>query len=189
MTEIRHLGLDGVLEIIPRKFGDERGFFSETFNANVLKEQGVDIDFVQDNHSFSAQKGVLRGLHFQTPPHAQDKLVRVTRGSVFDVIVDIRNGSPTFGKWVGVEVSAKKWNQVLVPKGFAHGFVTLEDNTEFLYKVSDFYSPDCDRSIRFDDPAIGIEWPLDAADAILSDKDRAAGLLANTETGFSYEGT
>ncbi|GGB61190.1 dTDP-4-dehydrorhamnose 3,5-epimerase [Roseibium aquae] len=186
MTEIRPLGLEGVVEIIPKKFGDERGFFSETFNAKVLKEAGIEIDFVQDNHSFSAQKGVLRGLHFQTPPFAQDKLVRVTRGAVFDVVVDIRKGSPTFAKWVGVEISAKKWNQVLVPKGFAHGFVTLEPDTEFLYKVSNYYSRDCDRSIRFDDPQIGVEWPIDSA-VILSDKDRAAGLLAETETGFHCE--
>lgn len=188
MLEVRELGLDGVVEILPRKFGDERGFFSETYNAKAMKEAGIDIAFVQDNHSLSAEKGVLRGLHFQTPPCAQDKLVRVVRGSVFDVIVDIRKGSPTFGQWVGVEISAAKWNQVLVPRGFAHGFLTLGPDTEFLYKVSSYYAPDCDRSVRFDDPAIGIDWPLDGADLILSDKDRDAPLLADTDTGFTYEG-
>ncbi|WP_209015412.1 dTDP-4-dehydrorhamnose 3,5-epimerase [Roseibium limicola] len=188
MPEFRPLGLDGVIEILPKKFGDDRGFFSETYNAKAFEEVGINLGFVQDNHSFSAQQGVLRGLHFQTPPFAQDKLVRVTRGSVFDVIVDIRKGSPTFAQWIGVEISAKKWNQVLVPKGFAHGFVTLEPDTEFLYKVSNYYSKECDRSIRFDDPAIGVEWPVDTADAILSDKDRTAALLTETDTGFVYEG-
>jgi len=188
MPEFRPLGLDGVIEILPDKFGDDRGFFSETYNSRTFADAGIHLDFVQDNHSFSAEKGVLRGLHFQTPPFAQDKLVRVTRGSVFDVVVDIRRGSPTYAKWVGVEISAAKWNQLLVPKGFAHGFVTLEPDTEFLYKVSNFYSRECDRSVRFDDPEIGIDWPVDVSQAILSEKDRAAGLLAETDTGFIYEG-
>ncbi|WP_114008015.1 dTDP-4-dehydrorhamnose 3,5-epimerase [Cohaesibacter intestini] len=187
MLDVTDLGLDGVVEIKPRQFGDERGFFSETYNAQAMKDAGIDIEFVQDNHSLSVEKGVLRGLHFQTPPFAQDKLVRVVRGSVFDVIVDFRQGSPTFGKWVGVEISAEKWNQVLIPKGFGHGFLTLEPNTEFLYKVSNFYSKECDRSVRFDDPAIGIEWPLSHDCLILSDKDKTAPLLADTDTGFSYE--
>ena len=188
MPEFRPLGLDGVIEILPDKFGDDRGFFSETYNARTFADAGIDLNFVQDNHSFSTEKGVLRGLHFQTPPFAQDKLVRVTRGSVFDVVVDIRQGSPTYAKWIGVEISAAKWNQVLVPKGFAHGFVTLEQDTEFLYKVYNFYSRDCDRSVRFDDPQIGIDWPVDASQVVLSEKDRAAGLLAETDTGFTYEG-
>lgn len=187
MLDVRPLGLDGVVEIKPKQFGDERGFFSETYHADAMKAVGIDIAFVQDNHSLSVEKGVLRGIHFQTPPFAQDKLVRVVRGSVFDVIVDFRQGSPTFGQWVGVEISAEKWNQVLIPKGFGHGFLTLEPNTEFLYKVSNFYSKDCDRSVRFDDPAIGIEWPLPHDCLILSDKDKNAPLLADTDTGFSYE--
>ncbi len=187
MLKVRELGLDGVVEIVPTQFADERGFFSEVYNAQRMQEAGIAIDFVQDNHSLSVQKGVLRGLHFQTPPFAQDKLVRVVRGSVFDVIVDIRKGSPTFGKWVSMVVSAEKWNQVLVPKGFAHGFLTLEPNTEFLYKVSNYYSKECDRSVRFDDPAIGIEWPIDMSDLILSDKDKNAPLLSETDTGFVYE--
>ncbi|WP_153772176.1 dTDP-4-dehydrorhamnose 3,5-epimerase [Labrenzia sp. CE80] len=188
MPQFKNLGLDGVIEIVPDKFGDQRGFFSETYNAQTYAEAGIALDFLQDNHSWSAEKGVLRGLHFQKPPFAQDKLVRVTRGSVFDVIVDIRQGSPTFAKWVGVEISADKWNQVLVPKGFAHGFVTLEPQTEFLYKVTNYYSKECDRSIRFDDPEIGVEWGVDPQSVILSDKDRLAPLLADIDTGFTYKG-
>jgi dTDP-4-dehydrorhamnose 3,5-epimerase len=182
MVEIRPLGLDGVLEIQPRKFADDRGFFSETFSAQSLASVGINLTFVQDNHSYSASAGVLRGLHYQLPPKAQDKLVRVVRGSIFDVAVDIRKGSPTFGKWVGLEVSAEKWNQILVPAGFAHGFVTLEPNTEVLYKVTDDYSPKHDRSIRFDDPSIGIEWPIDKSRLQLSMKDQAAPLLADADT-------
>lgn len=186
MVEVRDLGLAGVVEILPRKFEDERGFFSETWNATDLTGAGIDIAFVQDNHSLSRARGVLRGLHFQTPPFAQDKLVRVLRGAVFDVAVDIRQGSPTFGQWVGLELSASAWNQILVPKGFAHGFVTLEPDTEVVYKVSAGYSQPHDRSIRFDDPAIGIQWPVESADITLSAKDVAAPLLADVETGFSY---
>jgi dTDP-4-dehydrorhamnose 3,5-epimerase len=148
---------------------------------------GIDEDFVQDNHSFSAAKGVLRGLHFQTPPTAQDKLVRVTRGSVFDVAVDIRRGSPSFGRWVGLVLSAELWNQIWVPKGFAHGFVTLEPDCEVQYKVTAPYDPACDRGIRYDDPAIGIAWPIGADAVQTSDKDRTAPLLADTDTGFTYE--
>jgi len=182
--DIRPLGLDGVVEIRPRKFGDDRGFFSETWNAEAMAEAGLDLPFVQDNHSYSAARGVLRGLHFQLPPAAQDKLVRVTRGAIFDAVVDIRRGSPSFGHWVGLVVSAEEWNQILVPRGFAHGFVTLEEHTEVQYKVTAPYRPDLDRAIRFDDPAIGIEWPI-AADAVqLSAKDAAAPLLQDVETGF-----
>jgi len=186
MAEFRPLSLKGAYEIIPNKFGDERGFFSETYNANEFAEHGIDIDFVQDNHSFSAAKGVLRGLHLQTPPFAQDKLVRVTHGSVFDVLVDVREGSPTYKQWVGIEVSAKKWNQVLVPKGFLHGFLTLEENTEFHYKVSAFYAPENDRSVRFDDPEIGIEWPIASDQLQLSDKDKNAPLFQDADiSGFN----
>ncbi|PSH63803.1 dTDP-4-dehydrorhamnose 3,5-epimerase [Phyllobacterium brassicacearum] len=175
--EVRPLALEGVLEILPRKFGDDRGFFSETYNAESFAEAGITLQFVQDNHSLSASKGVLRGLHYQLPPRAQDKLVHVVKGSILDVVVDIRESSPTFSKWTSLEVSAKKWNQILVPKGFAHGFVTLEENTEVVYKVTDYYSPEHDRSVRFDDPSIGIEWPFDASAIQLSDKDRKAPLL------------
>lgn len=186
MPSFRELDLDGVIEIVPDRFGDERGFFSEVYNAAVYKANGVGADFVQDNHSVSGPAGVLRGLHFQFPPAAQAKLVRVVKGAVFDVAVDIRKGSPNYGKWVGLEISAARWNQLYIPAGFAHGFVTLEPDTEFLYKVSAPYSPDHDRSIRFDDPAIGIDWPVDLANVILSSKDKAARTLAETETGFTY---
>lgn len=179
MVEIRNLGLEGVLEIVPRKFGDDRGFFSETYNAVEFDKAGLSLEFVQDNHSYSASKGVLRGLHYQLPPRAQDKLVRVVRGAILDVAIDIRRGSPTFGKWVALEVSAAKWNQILVPKGFAHGFVTLTDDTEVIYKVTDLYSPEHDRSIRFDDPQIAIDWPFPASGLTLSEKDRNAPFLAD----------
>lgn len=178
---VRPLELDGLLEISPRKFGDDRGFFSETYNAKSFAEAGVDLTFVQDNHSYSVAKGVVRGLHYQLPPFAQDKLVRVARGAILDVAVDIRKSSPTFGRWVAQEVSAVKWNQILVPKGFAHGFVTLVENTEVIYKVTNYYSPEHDRSIRFDDPVIGIDWPLPASGVQLSDKDQKAPLFADAE--------
>ncbi len=178
---VRPLELVGLLEISPRKFGDGRGFFSETYNAKSFAEAGIDLTFVQDNHSYSAAKGVVRGLHYQLPPFAQDKLVRVTRGAILDVAVDIRKSSPTFGKWVALEVSAEKWNQILVPKGFAHGFMTLVENTEVIYKVTEYYSPEHDRSIRFDDPAIGISWPVPSSSVQLSDKDMKAPLFKDAE--------
>ncbi|PWU72796.1 dTDP-4-dehydrorhamnose 3,5-epimerase [Ochrobactrum sp. POC9] len=179
--QVRPLGLDGVFEILPRKFGDDRGFFSETYKANALSDAGIDFSFVQDNHSYSAAKGVVRGLHYQLPPFAQDKLVRVTRGAILDVVVDIRKSAPTFGKWIALEISDEKWNQILVPKGFAHGFITLTEDTEVIYKVSDYYAPEYDRSIRFDDPAIGVNWPIPESGVQLSAKDEKAPLLANAE--------
>lgn len=181
MLEVRPLDLEEVLEITPQRFGDERGFFSETYNSERFAEAGIDLVFVQDNHSLSAAPGVVRGLHYQLPPRAQDKLVRVVRGAILDVAVDIRRSSPNFGRWVALEISAEKGNQILVPKGFAHGFVTLVENTEIVYKVTDYHSPEHDRSIRFDDPAIGIKWPVPAGGFQLSDKDRGAKLLAETE--------
>ena len=184
MIEVRPLGLPGVLEIRPARLADERGFFSEVWNQRAFAEAGVELDFVQDNHSLSREAGVLRGLHFQTPPFAQDKLVRVSRGAVFDVAVDIRRSSPTCGQWVGARLSAAEWNQILVPKGFAHGFLTLDPDTEVQYKVTAPYSGEHDRAIRFDDPAVGIEWPMVPEALILSDKDRSAPLLADIETGF-----
>ena len=149
-----------------------------------MARAGFDIPFVQDNHSYSAAKGVLRGLHFQLPPAAQHKLVRVSRGSIFDVAVDIRRGSATFGQWVGVIISAELWNQLLIPPGFAHGLLTLEAHSEVQYKVSAPYRPELDRAIRFDDPAIGIQWPMQAVQIVMSDKHRAAPLLSAVETGF-----
>ncbi len=179
--EVRPAGLDGVLEVLPARFGDSRGFFSEVYNKQRFCEAGVDLEFVQDNHSLSREAGVLRGLHYQLPDRAQDKLVRVLRGRIFDVAVDIRRGSSTFARWVARELSADRWNQLLVPKGFAHGFLTMEPNTEVAYKVSDYYSPAHDRSILYCDPDIGIEWPIAAGSVVLSDKDRAAPLLKDAE--------
>ena len=175
--------LPELLELIPYRFQDERGFFSEVWSDERFAAAGIAATFVQDNVSVSKTKGVIRGLHFQAPPAAQAKLVRVSRGAVFDVGVDIRRSSPTFGRWAGVVLSAEKWNQLYVPQGFAHGFVTLEDDTEVNYKVSAAYSPENERSIRWDDPAIGIEWPI-AVQPTLSAKDEAAPLLADVETGF-----
>ena len=181
MIEVRKLGLDGVLEIRVRRFEDDRGFLSETYNARDFEKAGIGVQFVQDNLSVSPSRGVLRGLHYQLDPAAQDKLVRVARGSVFDVAVDIRRGSPTFGRWTGLELSAKAGNQMFVPAGFAHGFVTLEDNTEVIYKVSALYSREHERAIRFDDPDIGIDWPIPSTEIRLSEKDRAASRLIDAD--------
>jgi dTDP-4-dehydrorhamnose 3,5-epimerase len=184
--EVRQLDLDGVFEIVPAKYGYDRGFFSETWNRNVFAKAGISLEFVQDNHSLSSAPGTLRGLHYQTPPYAQAKLVRVVRGAIFDVAVDIRQGSPTFSRWTGIEVSSQRWNQLLVPVGFAHGFVTLMPDTEVVYKVDAVYSPDHDRSIRYDDPSIGIRWPAELKPFQLSEKDHKAPLLADSDTGFFY---
>lgn len=181
MLEIRDLELGGVREIRPDRHSDERGFFSEVWNAATWAEHGLDLAFVQDNHSLSRKRGVLRGLHYQVEPFAQQKLVRVTQGAVFDVAVDIRQTSPTFGRWTSVILSAAEWNQIFIPEGFAHGFMTLEDDTEVQYKVTAPYSAAHDRSICWNDPAIGIEWPLDEAELTLSPKDRSAPLLAEAE--------
>ena len=158
--------------VTPKKFGDARGFFSEVYNRATWEGAGLRFEFIQDNHSFSAAAGTLRGLHFQTPPFAQAKLLRVGRGRILDVAVDIRRTSPTFGKYVAVELSAENWRQMLVPVGFAHGFVTLEPDTEVLYKTTAVYSPANDRGIAWDDEDIGVAWPLPAAGPTLSDKDR-----------------
>lgn len=187
--DISQTALEGVLIITPRRFGDHRGFFSETWNAAALNEAGIKLDFVQDNQSFSADKGTVRGLHYQSPPSAQDKLVRCLRGVIMDVAVDVRRGSPTFGKWVGEELSAENGRQLLIPKGFLHGFATLTPDVDVAYKCTDYYSPDCDGSVRFDDPDIGIDWGISNADAILSDKDAAAPAFKDFDTPFAYEVT
>ena len=181
MVDIRATELADVLEVLPRRIGDERGFFSEVWNRATWADAGLSLDFVQDNHSASA-KGVLRGLHYQVEPVAQAKLVRVSRGAIFDVAVDIRRSSPTFGRWVGRTLSASAWNQLLIPAGFAHGFLSLEDGTEVQYKVTAPYSAPHDRALAADDPAIGIDWPLDAGQWVRSAKDQAAPLLAQAET-------
>ena len=185
MMDIEVTALDGVLVLTPRRFGDGRGWFMETYNASRLAAAGLDYVFVQDNHSMSASVGTLRGLHYQRPPHAQDKLVRCTRGLIFDVAVDFRGGSPTFGAWVGAELSPETGKQLLVPKGFLHGFVTRAANSEVEYKCSDVYAPDCDGAVRWDDPAIGIDWGLTGA-PVLSDKDAAAPLLRDVKTPFEW---
>lgn len=175
--------IDGLAAITPRRFGDDRGWFSESWNAGAFREAGIAIEWVQDNHSYSAEKGTLRGLHYQTPPHAQYKLVRCTRGAIWDVAVDFRKGSPTYLQHFGVELTATNGTQLLVPAGFLHGFVTLEDHCEVQYKCSAPYAPDCDAAIRWDDPALGIDWPLDGA-PVLSAKDAAAPLVADTTSPF-----
>lgn len=173
------LAIPDVILFEPRAFEDDRGYFFESFNQQLFNDAvGRSVTFVQDNHSASC-KNVLRGLHYQTDPSAQGKLVRVVRGAAFDVAIDIRPGSPTFGKWVGETLTGKNRRQLWIPEGFAHGFLALEDDTEFLYKVTNFYDRDCDRSLRWDDPTIGIEWPLTEA-PLLSPKDAAAPLLERT---------
>src|SRR6202022_1702929 len=180
-TEIADIKL-----ITPVRHVDSRGFFSEVFKENVLREHGIDIHFVQDNHSLSASKGVVRGLHFQIPPFAQAKLLRVTAGSIFDVAVDIRWGSPSFGRHVAVVLSASDGNQLFIPEGFAHGFCTLEPDTEVFYKVSRYYSPEHDRGMLWNDPALGIAWPVAETEALLSDKDRRQPVLAELPQHFHY---
>lgn len=173
--------------IEPPKFGDDRGFFSEVFNRRALAEAGVDFDPVQDNHSLSATVGTVRGLHFQGPPSAQAKLVRAGRGSILDVAVDIRQGSPTYGRHVAVELSASNWRQLFVPKGFAHGFCTLEPDTEVLYKVDAYYDPAVDFGVAWDDPALGIEWGVTPANAVLSGKDLKHPKLSDIQPLFSHK--
>ncbi|RLQ05540.1 dTDP-4-dehydrorhamnose 3,5-epimerase [Geobacillus stearothermophilus] len=185
VVKITETSLPGVLLIEPKVFGDHRGFFMESYNKKLFVEYGLDFDFIQDNHSLSQQAGTIRGLHYQLNPKAQTKLVRVTRGAIYDVVVDIRKGSPTFGKWQGFILSADNKRQLLVPKGFAHGFCTLVENTEVQYKVDEYYSPEHDRGILWNDPALGIDWPT--SNPILSDKDTKHPLLADAEINFEWE--
>lgn len=185
--QIEPTRLPGVVILTPKRFGDDRGFFSEVYNRETLKGLDIVIEFVQDNHSLSRDVGVVRGLHFQSPPHAQDKLVRVGAGAILDVAVDIRKGSPTYGHWVGVELSAENGKQLLVPKGFLHGFVTQKANTELLYKCSDVYAPDCDGAVHFADPDLGVDWGIDPDTAICSDKDRDAQSFADFNSPFVFE--
>lgn len=188
VVKVEETKLPGVLLVTPKRFGDDRGFFSEVYNRNAYAAAGIDVEFVQDNHSLSRDVGVVRGLHFQAPPAAQDKLVRVGAGRVLDVAVDIRKGSPTFGEWVAAELSAEEGNQLFIPKGFLHGFATLEPNSELLYKCTDFYSPECDGAVRFDDPDLGIDWGIDTGNVTLSAKDAAAPLLKDFDSPFTFEG-
>ena len=171
--------LAGALILTPRRFADDRGWFSETWNRAALADAGVEIDFVQDNHSHSEMAGTIRGLHAQAAPMAQDKLVRCIRGAIFDVAVDVRPGSATFGRWVGVDLTANNGRQFLIPKGFLHGFVTREPGCEVAYKCSAPYAPAREWSVRFDDPDLAIDWGLAPGDAVLSEKDAAAPSLAD----------
>ena len=183
--QIEETPLSGVVVLTPQRFGDHRGFFSESWNAKRMADAGLDIAFVQDNHSLSAQVGTVRGLHFQSPPHAQAKLVRCGKGALFDVAVDIRKGSPTYGQWVGEELTFENGKQLLIPAGFLHGFVTREPDTEIIYKCSDYYAPDCDGAVRWD--SCGIDWGFDGT-PILSPKDEAAPTLAEFDSPFVWEG-
>lgn len=182
--QVEALEIPDVKLITPKRFGDERGFFSESYNRDALAKAGIDETFVQDNHSLSRPAGVVRGLHFQTPPFAQGKLVRVVRGAIYDVAVDIRQGSPTFGRHVGAVLSAENWQQLWIPVGFAHGFCTMEPDSEVIYKTTALYAPDCDRGIQWNDPALGIPWPVAAGAAILSDKDQKTRPLSEHPAYF-----
>ena len=181
---IESTSLPDVVVVTPARFGDARGWFSETWNADRMRAAGLDVAFVQDNHSFSAARGTLRGLHYQRPPRAQDKLVRCSRGAILDVAVDVRKGSPAYGRWVAVELTAENGRQLLVPKGFLHGFVTLTEDTEVQYKCSDTYAPDCDGAVRWD--SVGIDWGVTAP--VLSDKDAAAIAFSEFDSPFTYGG-
>jgi dTDP-4-dehydrorhamnose 3,5-epimerase len=184
MLEIQPTAIPDVKILTPKRFGDERGFFSEVYHRRRFEEAGLNLDFVQDNHSLSLKAGTIRGLHFQSPPFAQEKLVRVVRGRVLDIAVDLRRSSRTYGRHVAVEISADDWRQLLVPVGFAHGFCSLEPETEVLYKVTNYYSAAHDHGLAFDDPVLGIEWPVPPAEAILSDKDRRHPRLADLPVYF-----
>lgn len=177
--------LEGVWIIEPQVFGDQRGYFMETWSTRNFRELGLDYVFVQDNQSFSAEKGILRGIHFQNAPMTQAKLVRVTRGAVMDVAVDLRKGSPTYRQWVAVELSENNKRMLMIPRGFGHGFKTLTENVEFCYKVDNLYSKECDRGIRFDDPAIGVDWG-EVKEALLSPKDKNAPLLEDSDCNFVF---
>ena len=181
--QIEDTTLPGVKILTPARFGDARGFFSESWNRKRMEEHGVDLDFVQDNHSMSAEVGTIRGLHFQAPPAAQDKLVRCGQGALFDVAVDIRKGSPTYGAWFGIELTAENGRQLLVPKGFLHGFITRAPMTEIIYKCTDYYAPDCDGAVRWD--SCGIDWGFDGH-PLLSQKDAAAPALAEFDSPFTF---
>ena len=186
ILEIRPLHLADVKLVIPPIHRDTRGFFSETYNRKAMSAAGISTEFVQDNHTLSSESGTLRGLHFQAPPHAQGKLLRVTRGAIFDVAVDIRVGSPTFGQHATANLTAANWMQVWIPPGFAHGYCTLEPDTEVIYKVTDYYAPECDRGIKWDDAALGIKWPIAPDKVHLSEKDRNQPALKDIAPAFLF---
>jgi dTDP-4-dehydrorhamnose 3,5-epimerase len=186
--DIRNLDLPGLVLLRPRQFADSRGSFAETYNERAFQAAGIATKFVQDNQSFSAKRGTIRGLHFQLPPAAQAKLVRVLRGSVYDVAVDLRAGSPAYGRWVGETLTADGGEQLFVPRGFAHAFCTLEADTVVAYKVDEFYAPAADSGLIWNDPTLGINWPVAADEVVLSDKDLRLGRFADFASPFKYEG-
>lgn len=182
--DVLSLDIPEVKIVTPRRFADDRGFFSETYNARAFSAAGIDVDFIQDNHSYSAKAGTVRGLHFQAPPFAQSKLVRVLRGAIIDIAVDARKSSPTFGKWVKAELSAENGKQIFVPKGFLHGFATLEPDTEVAYKVDAFYDGASDGSVKWNDAALAIDWGVSERSASLSEKDAKAQSWAEFKSPF-----
>ncbi len=183
---IERLSIEDIFALVPMKRVDQRGFFSETYRSEIFSSQGIGANFVQENHVYSAERGVLRGLHFQIPPRAQGKLVRCIRGAILDVAVDIRNQSPTFGHHVALELSAANWKQLWLPPGFAHGYITLEPNCEVIYKVTDYWAPDCERGLAWDDPSLAIDWRCSSSDMILADKDRRNPRLADLDLLFQF---
>jgi len=184
--QIQTLSIPDIKIFTPKKFGDERGFFSETYSKKHLSEKGIEINFVQDNHAYSAHAHTMRGMHFQIAPFAQDKLIRVIRGAILDVVVDIRCGSPSYGHHVSVVISVDQWNQILVPAGFAHGLLTLENDTEVIYKVSNYYSPEHDKGLLWNDPDLGIDWQVSEEEVILSEKDCHQPRLKDLPEYFEY---
>lgn len=186
--QVKATEIPGVRLLIPRYFTDARGYFVETYNARAARDLGLMVEFVQDNQALSLKRGTIRALHFQVPPKVQAKLVRVLRGSIYDVAVDLRAGSPSYGRWVGATLTAQGGEQIFVPRGFAHGYCTLEDDTEVAYKVDDYYAPDCERGVAWDDPTLKIDWPIQLADAVLSDKDRKLPAFADFTSPFRYDG-
>jgi len=188
MMDVRHLGLPGLLLLRPRRFADGRGHFVETYNEQTLAGVGITARFVQDNQSYSRNSGTIRGLHFQVPPAAQAKLVRVVRGSVYDVALDVRAGSPAYGRWEGTRLTADEGEQLFVPRGFAHGFCTLEPDTVVAYKVDAFYAAASDSGLIWNDPMLAIDWPVRSDQAVLSDKDLRLGRFDGFESPFRYEG-
>jgi dTDP-4-dehydrorhamnose 3,5-epimerase len=185
--DVQPTSIPGVLLLKPRYFHDARGYFVETYSARSAHDGGLAAQFVQDNQALSLKRGTVRALHFQVPPKAQAKLVRVLRGSVYDVAVDLRTGSPHYGRWVAATLTAQGGEQIFVPHGFAHGYCTLEADTEVAYKVDDYYAPECERGLSWDDPKLGIAWPVSAADAVLSDKDRELPRFADFTSPFRYD--
>jgi len=186
--DVKTTEISGVLLLTPRYYNDARGYFVETYNAHTARDAGLSAEFVQDNQALSLKRGTVRALHFQVPSRVQAKLVRVLRGAIYDVAVDLRAGSPSYGRWVAATLTAQGGEQIFVPRGFAHGYCTLEDGTEVAYKVDDYYAPDCERGLAWNDPSLNISWPVTPSDAVLSDKDRILPRFADFASPFRYDG-